>query len=85
MNSVSKLKCERIDSKSVLKALTVSLFTLCVRMCLPTLSRSFVNCFIEVGIVVRIEYYLQAVFGSFTVLVRGGLSSPNLSLKAGAS
>ena len=36
MNSVSKLKCERIDSKSVLKALIVSSFTLCVRMCLPT-------------------------------------------------
>ena len=58
MNSVSKLKCERIDSKSVLKALIVSSFTLCVRMCLPTLSRSFVNCFIEVGIVVRIGLWL---------------------------
>ena len=62
MNSVSKLKCERIDSKSVLKALRhshyVSSFTLCVRMCLPTLSCSFVNCFIEVGIVVRIGLWL---------------------------
>ena len=58
MNSVSKFKCERIDSKSVLKALTVSPFTLCVRMCLPTLSRSFVNCFIEVGIVVRVGLWL---------------------------
>ena len=58
MNSVSKLKCERIDSKSVLKAHIVSSFTLCVRMCLPTLSRSFVNCFIEVGIVVRIGLWL---------------------------
>ena len=58
MNYVSKLKCERIDSKSVLKALIVSSFTLYVRMCLPALSCSFVNYFIEVGIVVRIGLWL---------------------------
>ena len=58
MNSVLKLKLERISSKSLLKAFIVSSFKLCVCICLPILSCSLVICFKEVGIIVRIGLWL---------------------------